>query len=113
MPVALTDQVKATTALFKEELVRYLALPFYRAMLMASGFSEELAAFDRDRARHPSPGHAVPDRLASALGGIGDQDVVRRSVAAYRAAGVTLPAVRPIGVPDAPHYRASLAALAT
>ena len=112
VPVALTDQVEVTTALFKEELTRYLALPFYRAMLAASGFGEELAAFDRDKTRHPSPGRAVPDRLAGALAGIGNQNVVRGYVAAYRQAGVTLPAVRPISFPDAPHYRLTLEACA-
>ncbi len=112
VPVALTADGEAVTALFKEELTRYLSLPFYRAMLAASGFGEELAAFDRDRNRHPSPGRAVPDRLAEALGGIGNQNAIREYVAAYRRGGVTLPAVRPIGFPDAPHYRPTLEALA-
>lgn len=112
VPVALTDQVDATSALFKEELTRYLALPFYRAMLTASGFGEELAAFDADKARSASPGRAVPARLANSLAGIGDREAVRSSVAAYREAGVTLPAIRPIGFPDAPHYRPTLEALA-
>jgi alkanesulfonate monooxygenase SsuD/methylene tetrahydromethanopterin reductase-like flavin-dependent oxidoreductase (luciferase family) len=111
VPVALTDNIEATTALFKEELVRYLMLPFYRAMLVASGLGEELAAFDRDRASRPSPGLSVPDRLASALGGIGDLSVVRDYVAAYRRAGVTLPAVRPIAFPDAPYYHPTLESL--
>lgn len=79
-------------------------------MLTASGFGEELAAFDRDRARHPSPGRAIPDRLAGAFGGIGDLTALRAYVAAYRQAGVTLPAVRPIAFPDAPHYRPTLEA---
>ncbi len=112
VPLALTDDVDPTTALFKDELVRYLQLPFYRAMLTASGFGEELAAFDRDRARASSPGSAVPDRLAGALGGIGDRNALREYVAAYRQAGVTLPAVRPISFPDAPPYRPTLEALA-
>ena len=108
VPLALADDQKAATALFKEELVRYLMLPFYRTMLAASGFGEELAAFDRDRS-----GRSVPDRLAQALGGIGDRAVLRAYVAAYRSAGVTLPAVRPIAFPDAPHYRPTLEALAS
>lgn len=112
VPLALTDNVEATTALFKDELVRYLQLPFYRAMLTASGFGEELAAFDSDRARASSPGRAVPGRLASALGGIGDLKAARDYLAAYRQAGVTLPAVRPISFPDAPHYRPTVEALA-
>ena len=113
VPLALTDDPKAPTALFKEELVRYLLLPFYRAMLVASGFGLELAAFDRDRSAAASPGRAVPDRLAQALGGIGDRASLRRYVAAYESAGVTLPAVRPIAFPDATHYRPTLEALAS
>jgi alkanesulfonate monooxygenase SsuD/methylene tetrahydromethanopterin reductase-like flavin-dependent oxidoreductase (luciferase family) len=112
VPVAHTDNVETTTVLFKEELTRYLRLPFYRAMLAASGFGQDLAAFDRDQGRSASPGRAIPDRLAAALGGIGNRDAVRAYVAAYRRAGVTLPAVRPIGFPDALHYRSTLAALA-
>jgi alkanesulfonate monooxygenase SsuD/methylene tetrahydromethanopterin reductase-like flavin-dependent oxidoreductase (luciferase family) len=112
VPVALTDNADAVTALFKEELARYLRLPFYRAMLCAGGFAEDLAAYDRDRERHTSPTPAIPNRLAATLGGIGDGRVVREYVAAYRRAGVTLPAVRPIGFPDASHYRPTLEALA-
>jgi alkanesulfonate monooxygenase SsuD/methylene tetrahydromethanopterin reductase-like flavin-dependent oxidoreductase (luciferase family) len=113
VPLALTDDPEAATALFKEELVRYLMLPFYRAMLATSGFGGELAAFDRDRTAAASPGRAVPDRLAQALGGIGDRAVLRQHVAAYRSAGVTLPAVRPIAFPGAPHYRPTLETLAS
>lgn len=112
VPVALTDEIGVATALFKEELTRYLMLPFYRAMLAASGFGEDLARFDRERTAHPSPAAAVSDRLAGALGGIGGGDPVREYVAAYRRAGATLPAVRPIGFPEAPHYRPTLDACA-
>ena len=112
VPVALTDRVEATSALFKEELTRYLSLPFYRAMLTASGFGEELAAFDSDKVRLASPDRAVPTRLAMSLAGIGDREAIRDCVGAYREAGVTLPAVRPIGFPDVPHYRQTLEAIA-
>ena len=112
VPVAVTQNVEATTVLFKEELTRYMRLPFYRAMLAASGFGQDLAAFDRDQGKSASPGRAISDRVAAALGGIGNGDAVRAYVAAYRRAGVTLPAVRPIGFPDAPHYRSTLEALA-
>jgi alkanesulfonate monooxygenase SsuD/methylene tetrahydromethanopterin reductase-like flavin-dependent oxidoreductase (luciferase family) len=99
VPLALTVDRAAGSALFKAELTRYLALPFYRAMLEHSGFGAELAAYDRD----PSAA-AVPDRLASALGAVGDFKTLAAFVAAYREAGVTLPALRPIAFPDAPHY---------
>jgi len=99
VPAALTVDPAAGNALFKAELVRYLALPFYRAMLEHSGFGPELAAYDRA----PRP-DAVPERLASALSAVGDFKRLSLFIAAHREAGVTLPALRPIGFPDAPHY---------
>ncbi len=99
VPAALTVDRAAGTALFKAELTRYLALPFYRAMLEHSGFGAELAVYDRA----PGP-DAVPDRLASTLCAVGDFKTLSAFVAAHRDAGVTLPALRPIGFPDAPHY---------
>jgi len=105
VPAAVTaDSVAAMTA-FKGELVRYLALPFYRAMLEKSGFRAEVAAWDA------APGPAsVGDRLARSLGAVGDVDALRDLMTAYRSAGVTLPALRPIGFPDAPHYLPTLEA---
>jgi alkanesulfonate monooxygenase SsuD/methylene tetrahydromethanopterin reductase-like flavin-dependent oxidoreductase (luciferase family) len=109
VPAALTVDKPAGTALFKAELMRYLALPFYRAMLEGSGFAADLAAFDRA----PRP-DAVSDRLAAALGAIGDFKTVSGFVTAHREAGVTLPAIRPVGFPDAAHYVPTVeAAIAT
>ena len=73
VPAAITVDRGAALALFKRELTRYLALPFYRAMLEKSGFGAELAAYDRA----PAP-EAVPDRLAGALGAVGDYRDARR-----------------------------------
>lgn len=107
VPAAVTADRLAGGEVFKAELVRYLALPFYRAMLEKSGFGSEISAWER------APGPAtVGDRLAQALGAIGDAAAVASLVAAYREAGVTLPAIRPIGFPDAPHYRPTLEACA-
>ena len=105
VPAALTGDRAAGIALFKAELARYLALPFYRAMLEQSGFQAELAQYDRA----PRP-EAVPDRLAAELAAVGDRERLAAFIAAHRDAGVTLPAVRPIGFPDAPHYTPTLEA---
>jgi alkanesulfonate monooxygenase SsuD/methylene tetrahydromethanopterin reductase-like flavin-dependent oxidoreductase (luciferase family) len=108
VPVAVTADVAGATATFRDELVRYLGLPYYRAMLRASGFAEALAAFDRDRDRRPAA-DAVPAALSGALGAVGDAITARAYVDTYRAAGVTLPAVRPIGGADVPHAADTLA----
>jgi len=112
VPLALTGDVARAAAAFNEELVRYLALPFYRKMLAASGFGEEVLAFDTAVGSGASAPHAVPSRLAAALGGIGERAALREFVLAHRRSGVTLPAIRPIGWPSAPWYRATLEAAA-
>jgi alkanesulfonate monooxygenase SsuD/methylene tetrahydromethanopterin reductase-like flavin-dependent oxidoreductase (luciferase family) len=108
VPAALTADRATATALFRTELTRYLALPFYRAMLEQSGFAAEIRAYDRA----PKP-ESVPDRLVAALSGIGDFRTVSAFVTAYREAGVTLPAIRPIAFPDATHYEPTVEAGAT
>jgi alkanesulfonate monooxygenase SsuD/methylene tetrahydromethanopterin reductase-like flavin-dependent oxidoreductase (luciferase family) len=100
VPLAVTSDTAAARAAFCSELARYLALPFYRAMLEASGLGHGLRAFDHDG--------RVPENLADALGAVGDAAAARAYVAAYREAGVTLPAIRPITFPDAPWYRRTL-----
>jgi len=100
VPLAVTGDVAGVRAALRVELARYLALPFYRAMLEASGLGPDVRAFDRDG--------EVPETLADALGTVGDAAAARAYVAAYRDAGVTLPAIRPIAFPDAPWYRRTL-----
>jgi F420-dependent oxidoreductase-like protein len=111
VPLAVTGDHAGISRMFREELCRYLSLPFYRTMFRASGFGDAVLQFDRDR----GPGRdadAVPETLAGALGAIGDARRARAEVEAYRAAGATLPVVRPIGPPEAPHARATLEAVA-
>ena len=100
VPVAITDDRPTALTAFRGELVRYLTLPYYRAMLEAAGLGEHLRQFDANG--------ETPVAVADALGAVGDAAAARALVAAYRAAGVTVPAVRPITFPDAPWYRRSL-----
>jgi F420-dependent oxidoreductase-like protein len=100
VPLAVTDDQAKARDTFRGELSRYFALPFYRAMLEASGHGPALKAVD--------DGKPAADSLLDALGGIGSAAQCRAYVDAYRAAGVTLPAIRPIAFPDAPWYRRTL-----
>jgi alkanesulfonate monooxygenase SsuD/methylene tetrahydromethanopterin reductase-like flavin-dependent oxidoreductase (luciferase family) len=111
VPAAVTADVAGVTRTFREELVRYLSLPYYRTMLRASGYGEALAAFDRDRVT-AAPGEAIPAVLVDALGVVGPPEAARAAIETYRAAGATLPVVRPIGAPEAPHAAPTLAAVA-
>jgi len=74
-------------------------------MLEKSGFGAEISAWERA----PAPA-GVGDRLVQTLGAIGDAPALQSLVIAYREAGVTLPAIRPIGFPDARHYLPTLEA---
>jgi F420-dependent oxidoreductase-like protein len=100
VPLAITDDRDAALAAFRAELARYASLPFYRAMLETAGLRAEIAAFDREG--------VVPIAMAEALGGLGSPAAAREYVDAYRRAGTTLPAIRPITFPDAPWYRRTL-----
>jgi alkanesulfonate monooxygenase SsuD/methylene tetrahydromethanopterin reductase-like flavin-dependent oxidoreductase (luciferase family) len=100
VPLAVTDDPAAALGAFRTELVRYLQLPFYRAMLEQARLGDALKAFDRDG--------QTPVALAEALGAVGETARCRAYLEAYRHAGATLPAVRPITFPEAPWYRRTL-----
>lgn len=104
VPLAISDDRPAAMTAFRSELKRYVEQPFYRAMMQSAGLGDGVAVFDRTG--------EVPETLADALGGIGDVRAGRAYVDAYRKAGVTLPAVRPITFPDAPWYRRTIEAAA-
>jgi alkanesulfonate monooxygenase SsuD/methylene tetrahydromethanopterin reductase-like flavin-dependent oxidoreductase (luciferase family) len=95
VPAAVTDDPEAARAAFRQELIPYASLPFYRSMLERSGFGEDLAAFDEgmaagdaDRAKA-----GVSDRLLAAIAGIGSADDAQATVERYRDAGATSPCV--------------------
>ncbi len=100
VPLAITDDREAASKAFRSELTRYIQLPFYRAMMERSGLTEALRRFDETG--------ETPDAVAQALGAIGEASTAGAYIRAYREAGVTLPAIRPITFPDAPWYRRTL-----
>ena len=95
MPVGLTDDPEAARATFRQDLIPYASLPFYRAMLESSGFGDDLAAFDAGMAAGDveKAKAGLSDRMLDELGGIGDADDVRAAVRRYQEAGVTSPCV--------------------
>jgi F420-dependent oxidoreductase-like protein len=85
VPVCLTSDRTAGLAVFRQTVERYANLPYYRRMMDASGFAEDLAAGN------------VTEAILDELGGVGDESNVRDVVARYRDAGVTLPCIGPFG----------------
>ena len=95
MPIALTDDPEAARATFRQDLIPYASLPFYRAMLESSGFGDEIAAFDAGMADGDieKAKAGLSDRMLAELAGIGTKDDVHAAVKRYQDAGVTSPCV--------------------
>lgn len=86
---------------FAKSVERYANLPYYRKMMDASGFADDLAA------------GRVTESMLDELSGIGDEAQVRDVVRRYRDAGTTLPCVGPFsGHAGAAGYVATLEAAA-
>ena len=81
----LTSDRAAALDVYRKTVERYASLPFYRKVMDASGFKDELDA------NHVSEG------MIDEIAGIGDQQKVRHAIQRYREAGVTLPGVAPFG----------------
>jgi F420-dependent oxidoreductase-like protein len=85
IPVCLTTDRAAGLEVFRQTVERYASLPYYRRMMDASGFKEQLEAGE------------IGEEMLDQLGGIGDEGRVRDAIDRYQAAGVTLPAAGPFG----------------
>ena len=99
VPAALTDDADGARATFRQELIPYASLPFYRAMLESSGFGDEIAAFDHGMAAGDveRAKAGLSDGMLRELAGIGGKEDVHGAVRRYHDAGVTSPCVG--GVP--------------
>ena len=95
VPIALTDDPESAKATFRQDLIPYASLPFYRAMLEASGFTEEIAGFDAGMAAGDieRAKAALSDRMLDQLAGIGSKEDVHAAVRRYQDAGTTSPGV--------------------
>ncbi len=82
---SLTTNLEGARGVFRQVVERYSNLPFYRKVMDASGYAEELAA------------GKVSDALIGELSAVGDEAQIKQSLARFRDAGVTLPCVFPIG----------------
>jgi alkanesulfonate monooxygenase SsuD/methylene tetrahydromethanopterin reductase-like flavin-dependent oxidoreductase (luciferase family) len=98
VPSAVTDDLPATYATMRRDLLTYFGLPFYRAMIERSGFEADIAAFDEAAGRGDGEAMqaAISDEYLGVLTATGDEAAVRAGVERYREAGTTSPCVGPI-----------------
>ena len=102
IPVCLTTDRESGLAVFRQTVTRYASLPYYRKILDASGFKDQLEADE------------ISDAMLDELAGIGDEQRVRDAIERYRQAGVTVLGVGPFGGHEgARGFEATLEAVAT
>jgi len=103
VPSAVTDDPDEVRAVMRGDLVTYLSLPFYRAMLERSGFGSDLEAFDKGMASGDveAAKAGMSGELIGSLSGIGGPEEVQAKVNEYLEAGATSPGVGPIPRSDA------------
>src|ERR1700694_3230016 len=80
IPVCLTSDRAAALEVFRQTVERYSNLPFYRKVLDAGDFKDQLAD------------GVISEELMDELAGIGDENQVREGIRRYRGGGVALPA---------------------
>jgi F420-dependent oxidoreductase-like protein len=83
LDASVTTNVEGAREVFRGRFERYASLPYYRNMLEASGFAEELSRGE------------ITDPMLHDLAGMGDEAAVRDAVRRYQDAGCTLPLVGP------------------
>jgi F420-dependent oxidoreductase-like protein len=101
VPVCLTSDRAAALEAFRPTVSRYSNLPYYRKVLDAAGYKEQLDAGN------------ITEGMLDDFAGIGDEKQVRAAIQRYREAGLTLPAAGPFsGHKGAAGYEATLEAAA-
>lgn len=97
LPTYVGDDLDALRNQARQNIVLYTGLPYFRALLRASGFAEEVALMEQG-----DPMAGLSDRFLDATCLIGTPERCQERLAEYRAAGVELPILYPpIGVDGA------------
>lgn len=92
------DDPTGAEAAFRNALLTYLSLPFYRSMLSDAGYATVLEQFDAGMADGDveAAKAAIPREMIDTVGCIGTAAQIQATLARYRDAGATLPAVAPM-----------------
>ncbi len=92
------DRASARDAI-RRQLLAYVQLPFYRNMLVASGFEDDLDRFDRYIADGDLPAAlaALSDTMIDQIAVTGSPEEVAATLRGFRDAGCTIPGVGVVG----------------
>jgi probable F420-dependent oxidoreductase len=111
VPSAVTADKQEAYETMRGELITYLSLPFYRAMIERSGFGEDISAFDAgmEAGDVEAAKAGISEKFLDVLTAIGSADEVRAGVARYADAGTVSPCIGPVPRTD---FEATLEAAA-
>jgi alkanesulfonate monooxygenase SsuD/methylene tetrahydromethanopterin reductase-like flavin-dependent oxidoreductase (luciferase family) len=91
IPTAAGADRSTVLAGIRDELHRYFALPFYRTMFEAAGYTDDIDAYDAATGDRTAQEQAISEDFISALCAIGDAAEVQATIERYRRAGATNP----------------------
>jgi len=93
-----SDRASARDAV-RRQMFAYLQLPFYRNMLIDSGFADDIAAFDEGVAAQDLPRSlaGLSDAMIDEMAATGSFDDIAATLRAFRDAGATMPGVGALG----------------
>jgi alkanesulfonate monooxygenase SsuD/methylene tetrahydromethanopterin reductase-like flavin-dependent oxidoreductase (luciferase family) len=108
MPAAVGGDRQRVMDGVREELHRYLGLPFYRTMFTAAGFADDLAAYDDAAPDRSAQKAAISRRLIDSLCAVGGEEDIAAGVDRYQRAGATNLILTPVlGADFGPTLRAA------
>jgi probable F420-dependent oxidoreductase len=92
------DRASARDAI-RRQMFAYVQLPFYRDMLIASGFAEDIARFNAgiEAQDLPMALAGLSDQMIDTVAATGNLDEVAETLNAFRDAGCTTPGVGVVG----------------
>ncbi|MHB8510682.1 MAG: LLM class flavin-dependent oxidoreductase [Actinomycetota bacterium] len=83
----------------RRQLIPYLALPFYRDMLIASGFEQDIAGYDESMLAGDLPAalYCLSDSMIDGIAATGSIDEIAQTINGFLEAGATTPVVGVVG----------------
>lgn len=101
VPTAATDDEDAVRTALRRDLLVYWTLPFYRRVIGAAGFEDDIAAFDESLQAGDAKGAMarISDEFLDQIAAFGDSGRIGKKITEYRSAGADVPMIGPVALP--------------